>query len=472
MQSGTYLVNDGAHVGYIDNNDYLTYNSLNFGPSETTKGVQLRYAKNSVGGKLELRIGGPDGTLIGEFSPATTGGWNTFTTVHIEIDDVIGIQNLTLVGKYDSLMNIDWFELSASDTITPLSPTSAPAPSELLFPKVIAIDYDVQSGTDLVNDGAHVGYIDNNDYLTYNSLNFGPSETTKGVQLRYAKNSVGGKLELRIGGPDGTLIGEFSPATTGGWNTFTTVHIEIDDVIGIQNLTLVGKYDSLMNIDWFELSAYASTPELKDFGLKPLESQLPLQLCEGDCDNDSDCASGLRCFQRNGLTPVPGCSSSGTFDFDYCILVPELKDFGRPTPLASQLPLQLCEGDCNDDSDCASGLRCFQRNGHTPVPRCSGSGTFDYDYCILEPELKDFGFTPLESQLPLQVCEGDCDDDSDCASGLKCFQRNGLSPVPGCSGSGTFDQDYCIANPTPSTILTSDGGAGGGKLPPSFVFHF
>ena len=142
-----------------------------------------------------------------------------------------------------------------SPTPVPVPPTPAPAPSEL-FPKVNAIDYAVQSGTRLVHNGAHIGHFDNNDYLTYNSLNFGPSGTTKSVQLRYAKRNNGSKLELRIGGPTGTLIGEYSPAKTGGWNTFTTVFIEIDDVIGIQDLTLVGKGGSgVMNIDWFELSA-------------------------------------------------------------------------------------------------------------------------------------------------------------------------------------------------------------------------
>jgi len=103
--------------------------------------------------------------------------------------------------------------------------------------KVNGIDHDVQS-------------------LTYNSLNFGPSETTKSVQLRYAKGDNGGKLELRIGGPTGTLIAEYSPTMTGNWDTFTTVNIDIDDVIGIQDLTLVVKgVSTVMNIDWFELSA-------------------------------------------------------------------------------------------------------------------------------------------------------------------------------------------------------------------------
>ena len=40
-------------------------------------------------------------------------------------------------------------------------------------------------------------------------------------------------------------------------------------------------------------------------------------------------------------------------------------------------------------------------------------------------------------------CEGDCDSDSQCISGLKCFQRNGYEKIPGCSGSGKSGWDYC-----------------------------
>ena len=44
--------------------------------------------------------------------------------------------------------------------------------------------------------------------------------------------------------------------------------------------------------------------------------------CEGDCDSDNDCASGLRCFQRSTVKElVPGCESGGVGDIastDYC----------------------------------------------------------------------------------------------------------------------------------------------------------
>ena len=43
--------------------------------------------------------------------------------------------------------------------------------------------------------------------------------------------------------------------------------------------------------------------------------------CEGDCDSDSDCTSGLSWFQRPGYTAVPGCAVGGSCDvsgYDYC----------------------------------------------------------------------------------------------------------------------------------------------------------
>jgi hypothetical protein len=57
--------------------------------------------------------------------------------------------------------------------------------------------------------------------------------------------------------------------------------------------------------------------------------------------------------------------------------------------------------------------------------------------------LKNLGAEP---PTPLQRCEGDCDSDSDCASGLKCLQRNGGEKVPGCNGNDNSRTDYCYAS--------------------------
>jgi len=114
--------------------------------------------------------------------------------------------------------------------------------------------------------------------------------------------------------------------------------------------------------------------------------------------------------------------------------------------------LNQCQGDCDGDSNCATGLKCFQRSGRQAVPGCKAGGTGDvntYDYCFKLPAssttLVDFGFS-AHNLGKLNKCQGDCDSDSHCAAGLKCIQRNGKTAVPGCKSGGsgdTKDTDYC-----------------------------
>ena len=119
---------------------------------------------------------------------------------------------------------------------------------------------------------------------------------------------------------------------------------------------------------------------------KPTEK---LQRCQGDCDFDSDCADGLQCFQRSNFENVPGCyddvingqkgidagnPTGGVKNDDICF---DPKDVSTlqidVATIGSQKPdqkLQRCQGDCDFDSDCADGLRCFQRSNFENVPGC------------------------------------------------------------------------------------------------------
>ena len=92
--------------------------------------------------------------------------------------------------------------------------------------------------------------------------------------------------------------------------------------------------------------------------------------------------------------------------------------------------LGVCEGDCDKDSDCGIGLMCFQRGGNDPVPGCSGTPDSGWDYCVPIKALD----SSRNGGTGYGMCEGDCDYDSDCDAGLKCFQRDGYESVPGCSG--------------------------------------
>lgn len=53
--------------------------------------------------------------------------------------------------------------------------------------------------------------------------------------------------------------------------------------------------------------------------------------------------------------------------------------------------------------------------------------------------------------FPLGECQGDCDSDDDCATGLKCFLRDDTTPIPGCEGEtdDTRNADFCYRDQTP-----------------------
>merc|ERR1711865_1176425 len=105
--------------------------------------------------------------------------------------------------------------------------------------------------------------------------------------------------------------------------------------------------------------------------------------CQGDCDGDAQCASGYRCFERTGDGEVPSCNSANAItDWDYCIAEDSEVLWNVDVSGAGDGGLTKCEGDCDNDSQCASGLVCIQRDGHADVPGCgSAGGTADWDYC-------------------------------------------------------------------------------------------
>lgn len=59
--------------------------------------------------------------------------------------------------------------------------------------------------------------------------------------------------------------------------------------------------------------------------------------------------------------------------------------------------------------------------------------------------------------FPMNLCEGDCDEDADCTGNLVCFQRDDGDNVPGCTGIADADgTDYCC-DTSFSGCVTSEG---------------
>jgi hypothetical protein len=149
----------------------------------------------------------------------------------------------------------------------------------------------------------------------------------------------------------------------------------------------------------------------------------------------------------------------------------EIKYLGDPcSDLDNGCP--LCSGDCDDDSDCAPGLRCAQRYDkeffRQNVPGCEWKYPNDperfyqADFCKCERiELSSFekrtflvslnffilnsiGFQPISApgvvnyvgecdrtKYRCKECEGHCWNDLDCEPGLRCLPRKAFDAVPG-----------------------------------------
>jgi hypothetical protein len=71
-------------------------------------------------------------------------------------------------------------------------------------------------------------------------------------------------------------------------------------------------------------SSTAPSLPLKNLGANPY---VQMGACEGDCDYDSDCKTGLKCWQRSSSSSlVPGCKKGGSGDisyYDYCYSKPQ-----------------------------------------------------------------------------------------------------------------------------------------------------
>ena len=221
------------------------------------------------------------------------------------------------------------------------------------------------------------------------------------------------------------------------------------------------------------------------------------QLCEGSCQDDSDCADDLFCIKQEEFgddvfDKLLDCSGEAQGRVNYCY---HSKPYAELTIVPDAgancgkgVICTACQGDCDNDEECAGNLKCFQRSSFERVPGCAGRGIEGRDYCYKSDEAaaqdedknEDVGvpapatghtLSPLiddveaiddglaHEKLPklteehyycqkvqCGVCEGDCNDSTQCSGDLVCIHREGDESMEklGCSGDGMEGMDYCV----------------------------
>ena len=234
-----------------------------------------------------------------------------------------------------------------------------------------------------------------------------------------------------------------------------------------------------VNTDTYRL--FTAHKEIKFVANPPIN---PLGECEGDCDNNDECADGLICHQRDGNEDVPGCPGGGNDSSitDYCIrpaadaatstisssptpipttTEPMTLPTVEPTPLptAEPTPLPTVEPTALNLTTAEPTSMGKTTSPTTPIQVASNiqSPTPSILTTTAQPTAK-----PTQLQInrvgnngepqrfyPLGLCQGDCDNDDECAGDLICHQREPFEPVPGCDGGKgeSGKTDYCILPP-------------------------
>mmetsp|Transcript_44712 Transcript_44712/g.50484 ORF Transcript_44712/g.50484 Transcript_44712/m.50484 type:complete len:390 (+) Transcript_44712:1-1170(+) len=159
-----------------------------------------------------------------------------------------------------------------------------------------------------------------------------------------------------------------------------------------------------------------------------------LNLCEGDCDSDSDCKGDLICFEKSKSRSqdVPSCSyprnrEGYKVDWDYCTYSKyRVKKQSRSTGLG------ICDGNCSRNSDCSGDLICFKdaMNNVRMVPGCTFSAGWSksFNYCVDKKyEVRHLGWGGMRG-----LCEGDCNNSDNCYGHLICQQSEYFDPIHGC----------------------------------------
>lgn len=108
----------GRALSHIENGDYIKVRSVDFRTGALW--FEASVASAGAGGKIELRIDKKDGTLIGTCDVTPTGGWQTWSKVQCDVEEVSGIHDLFLVftGGNGFLFNLDWYRFEPKEPLS------------------------------------------------------------------------------------------------------------------------------------------------------------------------------------------------------------------------------------------------------------------------------------------------------------------------------------------------------------------
>ncbi|MBM4093190.1 MAG: carbohydrate-binding protein [Planctomycetes bacterium] len=114
-----------------------------------------------------------------------------------------------------------------------------PATGESGTGKIPAAGFAAQHGVqtaDCSEGGQCIGWIEHGDWARYDGVDMGAR--TEKLEIRAASETAGGLIEIRLGAPDGELLGTCEVGTTGNWQKWRSYLARIKPVDGKVNICL------------------------------------------------------------------------------------------------------------------------------------------------------------------------------------------------------------------------------------------
>jgi arabinoxylan arabinofuranohydrolase len=100
------------HLSDLQDGDWVRLVGVDFGSDGPEKFTARVAANAGTGGTIEIRLGSPEGTLVGTCPVPETGGWQQWTDVAAEVRGARGVQDLYLkfTGSAESLFHVDHWQ--------------------------------------------------------------------------------------------------------------------------------------------------------------------------------------------------------------------------------------------------------------------------------------------------------------------------------------------------------------------------
>jgi beta-xylosidase len=163
-------------------------------------------------------------------------------------------------GGYTRSVAVEKFTYNADGSIPTMNMTAAGAPqvgtlNPYVRQEAETIAWETGVETEPSSEGGmDVGWIENGDWIKVKGAAFGAGAAS--FTARVASATSGGRIELRLGGATGTLVGTCTVSGTGGWQTWTTVTCPVS-ATGTQDLYLrfVGGSGYLFNVNYWQFTA-------------------------------------------------------------------------------------------------------------------------------------------------------------------------------------------------------------------------